>query len=301
MYKVTLGICALVEMNGTVQLIKKSLENGVSEIILVTPNPQIEEEIKRQFATYNVKIIKEVNRRGKAVAINQILKHSSGDIILIASADIRVENGAIYSLLKRLASEDNIGMVDSHVLLLNPKDRFFTSITNSIWALHNITMIELNDKERLAHVAGDLYVIRSGIIKKIPEHIVNDDAYIAMVAKLKGYKVLHETSAKCYILGPQNPYDYILQRSRVLYGHFQILRYFGKPPTTFQFTIISQPHTSMTILKKAVKILRFEGILPLVIASILEVASLYYCLVCFVVFKRKPTKWKIVGSTKETF
>jgi cellulose synthase/poly-beta-1,6-N-acetylglucosamine synthase-like glycosyltransferase len=299
MCKVTLGICALVERRGVDQLIRKAFREGVDEIILVTPNAHLAEEVKK--ANCNVKIINEDRRRGKSAAVNEIFRNSSGDIIIMASADIEIKNGAITRLLKRITSDENLGMVDSHVILKNRKNKFFTSVVNSTWLLHNLTMIELSDKDRLAHVAGDLYVIKRGIINKIPECIVNDDAFIAMIARLKGYRVLHEPTAICYILGPQNPYDYVLQRSRVLYGHFQILKYFGRPPTTFQFAIINKPLTAMSIMKKAVKRLRIKGILHLLIASFLEVLSILYLMIFFVLIGKKPIIWRVATTTKEDF
>jgi len=301
MSKVTLGICALIEKEGVKQLIRRSFKEGVDEVVLVTPNSQLAREVKKQYANYNVKIIIENNRKGKSAAINEIFRNSSGDVILMASADIKVKDGTITKLIKLITSEDNIGIVDSHVLLRNQKGKFFTSVVNSAWLLHNLTMIELNNKNRLGHVAGDLYIIKQGIIRKIPEYIINDDAFIAIVARLKGYKVLHEPTAICYILGPQNPYDYILQRSRVLYGHFQILRYFGRFPTTFQFTIVRKPLIAIDIARKAIRKIGIKRIFQFFIALFLETLSIFYLLVFFILMGKKPNMWKIVITTKKDF
>jgi len=301
MFKITLGICALIEKEGVKQLIRRALKDGVDEVVLVTPNSQLAREVKKQYANHNIKIIIENERKGKAKAINEIFRNSSGDIILMASADVEVKDGTITKLLKLITSEDNVGIVDSHVLLRNEKSKFFTSIVNSAWLFHNLTMIKLNNENRLGHVAGDLYAIKRGVINEIPEYIINDDAFIATVARLKGYKVLHEPTAICYILGPQNPYDYILQRSRVLYGHFQILRYFRRTPTTFEFTVIKKPLIAMNIAREAIRRIGIKRIFHFFIASLLEILSVFYLLIHFILLRRKLTTWKVAITTKEDF
>lgn len=302
MVKVTLGICALIEKRGVIQLIKDGFKEGIDEVILVTPNKQLIKEVEYLFQKFNsIKIVCENNRRGKAKAINEVLKHSSGDIILMASADIKIKSGSMRRLIEKIVEEDNIGAVDSCAVLLNSEKNFFTKIVNFTWLLHNFTMTQLDNEDRLGHVAGDLYALRRGIINEVPENIVNDDAFIAMMVKLKGYKVLHESEAICYILGPENPYDYILQRSRILYGHFQIFKTFKKYPTTLEFTAIEKTSTAINVIKTAIKRCGIKIIFYIFIASMLESLAALYFLTSPVLKKNIPTKWKIVSTTKTNF
>ena len=51
-------------------------------------------------------------------------------------------------------------------------------ISKVIWSLHNETQRYYHIKGKAQHLGGVLFAIRRGICDKIPEDIVNDDAYM---------------------------------------------------------------------------------------------------------------------------
>jgi len=302
--KITMGICALFEKS-LLNLINDAIKEKVDEIIIVTPNPKIDKLIKIYSQRYECNIIKlilEDKRRGKSAAINEILRNASGDIIIMASADVKIEEGAIKNIVQRLLSDENIGAVDSHVSLMNSNNGISNNVAHFTWLIHNLTMIELDSTGRLGHIAGDLYCIRKGIINEIPEDIVNDDAYIAMKIQLSGYRVIHETKSKCYIYGPKNPVDYIIQRSRVLYGHLQLFKLLKKYPTTFEFLLFyKKPQKTLNILKRAIALFRVKGVFTLFIAIITEFLAIVFMLLYYEILGKgsKANIWRVVSSTKD--
>jgi len=302
MVSVTLGICALIEERGVIQLIKEGFKEGVNEVILVTPNKKLAKTVQMTFNNSpSINIILEGKREGKSAAINKILRRATGDIIVMASADVRIKKGSIKKLVKKMIDEgDNVGAVDSHVILLDSGKKFFNKVVNFTWTLHNLTMMQLNNNGRLGHVAGDLYALRKGLVSRIPAEVINDDAYIAMIIKLKGYDVLHEDEAICYILGPQNPYDYIVQRSRVLYGHFQIYKILKRYPTTFQFTAFKRPLFAVNIFKRAMKHFGAAGILYILTGLLLEFLAILHASL-YVIKRSSPLRWKLAMTTKKLF
>jgi hypothetical protein len=57
---------------------------------------------------------------------------------------------------------------------------------------------------------------------------VNDDAYIAALARSKGFKVTHAARANFVLKVPSSIPDYIAQRRRVTYGHLLIKAQMGR-------------------------------------------------------------------------
>jgi len=300
--KVTLGICVLTEKVGALQIIETAIKEGVDEIILVTPNLHVIRFLAKSVSNKeaNIHFILEPRRRGKSIAINEILSRASGDLIVMASADVKLAEGAIKNLVKKMLSEPSVGAVDSNVFLMNSKNSISNRIAHITWLLHNLTMAKLNGEERLGHIAGDLYCIRRGIVHEIPDNIINDDAYIAMSIRLKGFKVVRSREAKCYILGPQNPVDYLLQRSRVLRGHFQLLYHLKKFPTVLEFLILRDIRKVFSIIGEAIKHLKLPEIPLFFIAILLEVMAIIMAFIKSFL-RGNENLWTIVNSTKEPF
>lgn len=300
--RVTLGICVLTEKRGVLEILKIAIKEGVDEVIIVTPNVYIIRFLTERIndGKVDVHFILEPRRRGKSAAINEILSRASGDLIVMASADVKLVEGAIESLVKKILSEPNIGAVDSNVSLMNKKNSISNRIAHITWLLHNLTMTKLDSEERLGHIAGDLYCIRRGIVHKIPDNIINDDAYIAMRIRLKGFKVVRSEEAKCYILGPQNPVDYLLQRSRVIRGHFQLLCHLRKFPTVLEFLVFKDIRKVFLIIGETIKHLKPSKIPLLFIAMLLEVTAI---IIAFIksFLKGNVYLWAIANSTKELF
>ena len=112
--------------------------------------------------------------------------------------------------------------------------------------------------------------------------------------------MLHEEEAICYILGPQDPYDYIVQRSRVLYGHFQIYKILKRYPTTFQFTAFKRPLFAINIFKSAIRHFGAASILYILTALLLEFLAILYASL-YVIKRSSPLTWKLAMTTKKLF
>jgi cellulose synthase/poly-beta-1,6-N-acetylglucosamine synthase-like glycosyltransferase len=98
-----------------------------------------------------------------------------------------------------------------------------------MWGFHNHVFRELNDAG-LARHATEVFCIRKGIVNRIPSETVNDDAYIAVTAKKKGWFIKFETKAAVSISGPKTFQEYFQQRRRIIFGHYQLRRLTGESP-----------------------------------------------------------------------
>ena len=89
--------------------------------------------------------------------------------------------------------------------------------------------MELNDTG-LARHATEIFCIRKGIVKKIPIETINDDAFIAVIAKSKGWLIKYSAEAKVSICGPKTFQEYFQQRRRIIFGHYQLRKLTGESP-----------------------------------------------------------------------
>ena len=297
---VSVGICATTELENTFHLTDEILSLGdgpinLREILVATPNRQLARELAVRDP--RVVVLLEEKREGKISALNKIIQHASGDILVLACADIKIARNAIPRLVQDLTRHPELGAVDSIVELVNGERLIMDRVSNLLWETNNATLDELDSQERLSQITGNLLAVRRELIEKLPD-VINDDEYVALKVHEKGFQVKRAHGAQIWIGGPRTPADYLFQRSRVLQGHLQLIQRFGKMPTTFEFQILSNPERYLKLLVRTVARLGHSYLPPLIIAGFLEIVSFQVAVVSSLA-KRGRKPWRIVESTKQ--
>jgi len=254
--------------------------------------------IVREFSDKDsrVRLIIEKERRGKASSINKALKHARGKYIAFIPADV-IPSRNFFNRILRYFNDEKIGVVGGRPVPVNPKNGVINLIVHFIWDLHDQTLSYLNDLNRLSHISGEGFIIRRGIVNSIPDDVVNDDAYIAKLAKRRGFEIKYNGEAKIYIKGPSKVREFIIQRRRILFGHYQVKEKLGSYPTVFEFISASNPLLALKILIKTLgRNLKYLLVLPplIVIELILHLMVKYDKFI-----GRDYTLWEQVKSTKK--
>jgi len=297
---VSVGICATTELENTLRLTDQILElshrrMNLLEILVATPNHQLASELAERDP--RVVVLLEKTREGKTSALNKIIKQASGDILVLASADIKIARNTIPRLVEGLMDNGEWGAVDSKVELVNGDRLLMDRVSNILWDTHNATLDELDGQDRLGQVAGDLVAVRRDLVEQLPS-VINDDAYLALRVQEKGFQVKRVQDAQVWIAGPRTPTDYLYQRSRILKGHLQLINRFGRMPTTFEFQVLWEPRRYLKLLVRTVARLGPSHLLPLITASVLELLSFQVAVVSSLT-RRDVRPWRIVESTKQ--
>ncbi len=230
-----MGICAYNEGNNIGRLLQNVLDDQAlpveSEVLVVcsgcTDNTVEQVEAYAAFDP-RIKVICESERRGKASAINQILNHAIGDVIIFVSADTQPKRGSFPKLLGKLRLP-NVGIVSGNPVPVNSSCSLVGRVVQLMWGFHGYVFEQLNDAG-LARHATEVFAIRRGIVDGIPAETVNDDAYIAVTAKKKGWLIKFSRESEVVMCGPKTYREYFQQRRRVIFGHYQLRRLTGEPP-----------------------------------------------------------------------
>jgi cellulose synthase/poly-beta-1,6-N-acetylglucosamine synthase-like glycosyltransferase len=295
---VSVGICATTELENT-KLITDAIlgldkaQLNLLEVIVATPNGQLANHLAGRDPRLVVEF--ERKREGKTSALNRILRRASGDILVIASADIKLAKNTIPRLVRALVEHRDWGAVDSRVELVNGDRLLMDKVSNLLWDVHNTTLDELDENNRLGH-AGDLLAVRRDLIDIMPD-VINDDAYLALRVREMGFRVKRVRDAVVWIAGPRTPADYLYQRTRVLRGHLQLIRLLGKMPTTFEFQILWKPRHRLGLFVKAVAWRGRSNLLPMFVAGFLEFLSFQLALASSIT-QRGHGPWRIAETTK---
>jgi cellulose synthase/poly-beta-1,6-N-acetylglucosamine synthase-like glycosyltransferase len=172
---------------------------------------------------HRIKLIVEKERKGKASAVNILLDECKSTVLVMEPADTLPKEWSLYHLVAPFKNMST-GATGGRPLPVNPENTVIGWIPHVIWGLHHHIATLEHEQKRYFHISGEFCAIRTGIVRKIPETIVNDDAYLGLKIKRAGYLVAYVPEATVAMKGPTTIYDIVSQRRRVVYGHMQLER-----------------------------------------------------------------------------
>jgi len=306
--KLSIIICAYNEENGIRQLLEalpsQRLPPWISdyEIIVVASGctDGTVDVVRRHMArTPKIRLIEEAERRGKAAAVNKALSTSTGDLLVFIPADVLPARDGIYHLLQPFRDPSVVAVsgrpVQDPAYQKGGLIGYLMNLTHRLWSR---LMGVLNEMGAVAHCSGEFMAIRAGVVARIPEDCVADDAYISIMARRRGV-VKFAPEAVCYNLAPSNLKDYVSQRRRWLFGHLQVRRLTGEYPTVMDTLILTRPWLALRVVAEEVRS-HLRGLPFLLCAGLLEILILLL-VVLDVLRGRQYAVWPMIKSTKPTY
>ena len=299
----SVGICAADHATGIEELIN-IVERGpyppgftLKEIILVasgldsSAHALIEASVNQHR---NLILMEEPMRKGKAEAINRIIECFTGEFLVLINSDAHPEPGAITRILDAIANDNSVGLVSASPVIGDGRG-VTGAVLKLMWDVHNECLATLNQAEMNNHCCDELIIIRSEALRKLPDDIVNDGAFMASAAYRAGYTIRFCEEAKVRIDVPERFTDLLKQRRRIVYGHLQILRSVGESPRTLESMAFNNPKLGLSILirtlAKSPKLF-----LALPVAVVGELVSVICGAIDSVTSMKKHVPWDRVGG-----
>jgi len=219
---VSIGICAYNEEKNIGRLLsflqKERFEFNLKEIIVVASGcTDRTVNIVRKFTRKNkkIKLIVERKRRGKASAVNVILRKAKGEVIVFIGADNIPLRGSINKLVKPLLKE-GVGASSGHPIPMEGKG-LKAKVEEIVWNLHDEVC------KRFPKISGELFAIKASLIRKIPSTIINDDSYFAAQIIRKGSKIAYVSDAITYMISKDyGLFSHLKRRRRIARGYLQL-------------------------------------------------------------------------------
>jgi poly-beta-1,6-N-acetyl-D-glucosamine synthase len=170
-----------------------------------------------------VRLIEQERREGKASAINLFIAAARSPLLLMASADVLVEDGAIDAMLRHF-DDPTVGMVGGHPIPVNEETTFLGHAVHLQWRLH----------DRIARESpklGEIVAFRN-VVPSIPLDTAVDEISIQALVTQLGYRLVYEPQAIVYNRGPATVRDFLRQRRRIHAGHLRIREQQGYSAST---------------------------------------------------------------------
>jgi glycosyltransferase involved in cell wall biosynthesis len=194
---------------------------------------EIKEVIKQDK---RVRLITEKERKGKASALNLIIKNAKGDIIVQTDGDVIIGKGAVDLLVNHF-KDPKIGAVSGNPIPIIPEENLFYDWT--IMSYRKIGEVRQQETEKgiFWHLSGYLLAFRKKALNEVPFAKGAVDAWMGKIIKDNGYKMVYESEAQVFVKAPLNIKDFVAQKARVRAGYYLL----PKGPRTVKKEIIWFP------------------------------------------------------------
>ena len=206
-------------------------------------------EIVSSYTGAGITLSQAGTRAGKVGGLNRALELATGDIFIIADADILPAPNALRELVANFADE-TVGCVLAETRMKSSEDD--TSESGGLyWRYEARIRHSESDIHSTVAATGHFMALRRKLLQPIPMHVILDDFYLAMMTIRQGYRVVSEPKAIVWERPTQTMGDEVSRRSRLTAGRFQIIsmsrEYLPYLPILLQFQVISHKFLRLAI------------------------------------------------------
>jgi len=264
------------------------------ELIIVAPD----KETWKIVDSYSkkdrrIKLFKD-QAKGKSSAINLVLPHLKGEIIILSDGDVSVLNNSINEIVKKFRDKKT-GCVSGRPVPQNSKKNIFGYWSHLLCnAAHELREKRARKNEFL-ECSGYLWAFRTKVIRKFPVDVA-EDTIVPIMFYLKNYKIKYASEAKVFVKYPDNLKDFLEQKRRAAGSHENIGRYVNPRQIPRMKTFLNELLGSFSLFFFASSLKEFFYTLLLFPFRFYIWVNLFYN--TSFRNKRYTDKWRRVESTK---
>jgi cellulose synthase/poly-beta-1,6-N-acetylglucosamine synthase-like glycosyltransferase len=169
-----------------------------------------------------IRVFRRSTRKGfKSGALNNILKHSKGDIIVIFDSDFVPPEKFLKKIVKPFFQDEKIAIVQSRMGYINHNQNFITKLASTFLMIYHNFYCPLSGKLGVSFFCGTHGAIRKDVLIEAGgwnEKNLTEDAELSIKIFKKGYKSVYLPNLKVRGELPFTFEAFIKQQMRWTYG-----------------------------------------------------------------------------------
>ena len=198
-------------------------KNKFEIIVADDSTDKLTRKILDRYKKYKkVKIIRRNNRKGfKAGALNNALKFSRGEIIVIFDSDFVPGRKFLKRIVRPFFKDEKIAVVQSKMGFLNPDQNIITKFASSMLMIYYNCWINLKNKFGTVFFCGSGGAIRKEVLLKAGgwnEDSLTEDTDLSIRILEAGYKQIYLPNLKAHGEVPFTLSSFLKQQMRWAYG-----------------------------------------------------------------------------------
>jgi len=237
-----------------------------------------------QNSEFNIHFMSQEKKMGKASALNLVLQHSHGEIVIMSDADALFDKRAIAKLVENF-TDPVVGAVTGKVVIANANQNSSTKLEKNYRGIFDILRMGESNMDSTPVFSGPIMAFRRDLFESLSTETIADDTEISMMIREKGAKTVFAQDAIAYEYTPvtfNSKFKQKVRRGQGLVQSFWRHKNFLFNPKHGRYGCVIFPaeffmHLISPILLVAILLLTFVVILanPFMIAYIaLAAASL---------------------------
>ena len=183
-------------------------------------------EIAKRYINSGFEILHEPERRGKMAAINRALPQARGEIVVFSDANNYYPPDTILKLVQPFCNPA-VGAVTG-AKVIGQGDGSLGASEGLYWKYESFIKKQESRAGSCTSAAGEVLAIRKNLYAPPPDHVINDDFYIAMQIVRKGFRLVYVPEAKSIERVSPSAQDEITRRTRINAGRFQAITMAGQ-------------------------------------------------------------------------
>ena len=170
-----------------------------------------------------VKVIKRDSNEGyKPGNLNNMLKHSKGEILVIFDSDFVPESDFLVRIVQPFMSDKKIAGVQARWSLINPSQNMISVLGATIVSVcHHITLPFMHERRKIAFLCGSAEAVRKSVLIELggwENGNLTEDIEFSLRLLSKGYKIEYLNDLECDSEVPYTLKDLYKQQMRWAYG-----------------------------------------------------------------------------------
>lgn len=178
--------------------------------------------ILRQHASEVVAVILD-RSAGKANALNEAVRASSGEVLVFLDARQSVDRRALRELVSCFA-DPSVGAVSGELLLAGQAGKKIETALGIYWKIEKAVRKLESATGSVVGVTGAIYAIRRELYQPIPVGTILDDVFVPMNVVRSGKRVIFQPTAIAYDQIFEEKGKEFSRKVRTLTGNYQLLR-----------------------------------------------------------------------------
>lgn len=202
--------------------------SGDGTVEAAVPPPSLPPPIGGGTGRGPLKVFDFKERRGKQNVVNDLVRESKGEILVLTDANVMFDRDTLYYMVRHFRNP-MIGLVDTNMINRGMKESGI-SYQEKAYISREVRIKDMEGRIWGAMMGpfGGCYAIRKDDYSKVPSNFLVDDFYINMKIFEKGKLAINDVRALVFEELPEELKVEFRRKTRIGTGDFQNLRAFWR-------------------------------------------------------------------------